>query len=138
MLKPKRIKFEKQHRGRMTGRSTLKVCSTLGEYILQANECKWVTARQIEATRRTISHALKREGKLRTLIFPQKPITARVRESRMGAGKGAVSHWVAVIKPNMFLFSIKGSSSNIAIKALLAGSYKLPLKTKIFSTVKIV
>ena len=131
MLKPKKIKFEKQHRGRMTGKDKHTSYPKVGKYFLQAKESQWISAKQIESTRRTIIHKLKREGKLSILFFPHKPVTTRVSESRMGSGKGNISHWVAVIKSNMYLFALQGITKELAYEALKAGSYKLPIKTQI-------
>ena len=103
MLSPKRTKYRKQHRGRLTGRAYRNNTITFGEFALQSQEPGWISARQIEATRRTITRSIKRGGKLWIKIFPDKPITARAAESRMGAGKGAVEYWVAVVKPGNIL-----------------------------------
>ena len=97
---------------------------------LQSQECGWITSRQIEATRRTITRAIKRGGKLWICIFPDKPITARAAESRMGSGKGAVDYWVAVIKPGNILFELGGVPLGLAKNAMKLASYKLPVKTK--------
>ena len=106
MLSPKRTKFRKQHRGRMKGKAFRNNKISFGDFALQSQECGWITSRQIEATRRTITRAIKRGGKLWICIFPDKPITARAAESRMGSGKGAVDYWVAVIKPGNILFEL--------------------------------
>jgi large subunit ribosomal protein L16 len=103
---------------------------SFGDYALQSQECGWITSRQIEATRRTITRSIKRGGKLWITIFPDKPITARAAESRMGAGKGAVDYWVAVIKPGTILFELGGVPLELAQTALKLASYKLPIKTK--------
>ncbi len=130
MLSPKRTKFRKQHRGRMKGRAYRNNKISFGEFGLQSQEPGWITSRQIEATRRTISRSIKRGGKLWITIFPDKPITARAAESRMGSGKGAVDYWVAVIRPGNILFELSGVSSEIAQISMKLASYKLPIKTK--------
>jgi len=103
---------------------------SFGDYGLQSQECGWITSRQIEATRRTITRAIKRGGKLWITIFPDKSVTARAAESRMGAGKGAVDYWVAVIKPGHILFELGGVPFDLAQNAMQLASYKLPVKTK--------
>ena len=133
MLSPKRTKFRKQHRGRMRGKAYRNNKISFGEYALQSQECGWITSRQIEATRRTITRSIKRGGKLWITVFPDKPVTARAAESRMGSGKGAVDYWVAVIKPGAVLFEINGLEEERALKVLKLASYKLPIKTKIIS-----
>ena len=130
MLSPKRTKFRKQHRGRMKGRAYRNNKISFGEFGLQSQEPGWITSRQIEATRRTISRSIKRGGKLWITIFPDKPITARAAESRMGSGKGAVDYWGAVIRPGNILFELSGVSSEIAQISMKLASYKLPIKTK--------
>ena len=107
MLLPKRTKFRKPHRGRMTGKSNANTI-VFGEYGLQAMEPVWITSRQIEATRRSITRYVRKTGKIWIRIFPDKSITERAAESRMGSGKGAVSYWVAVVKPGAVLFEING------------------------------
>lgn len=130
MLSPKRTKFRKQHRGRMKGAAYRNNKISFGEYALQAQEPSWLTSRQIEATRRTITRSIKRGGKLWITIFPDKPVTARAAESRMGSGKGAVDYWVAVVKPGTILFELAGVSPELAKNAMRLASYKLPIKTK--------
>ncbi len=130
MLSPKRTKFRKQHRGRMKGNASKGNTIVFGEYALQAKEPTWLTSRQIEATRRTITRHVKRGGKLWIRVFPDKPITARPAETRMGSGKGAPEYWVAVIKPGHIIFEIAGVPINIAKQAMRLASYKLPIKTK--------
>ena len=129
MLLPKRTKFRRQHRGRFKGVSKANTI-VFGDYGIQALEPVWLTSRQIEATRRTITRAMKRSGKLWITIFPDKPITARAAESRMGSGKGAVDYWVAVIKPGNILFELGGVPVELAQRAMKLASYKLPVKTK--------
>jgi len=133
MLSPKRTKFRKQHRGRLKGKACRNNTVQFGDFGLQALEPVWLTSRQIEATRRTITRYTRRGGKLWIKVFPDKPITARAEESRMGAGKGSVDYWVAVIKPGTVLFEITGVAPQIAKEALKTASYKLPIKTKILS-----
>ena len=130
MLSPKRTKFRKQHRGRMKRKAFRNNKISFGDFALQSQECGWITSRQIEATRRTITRAIKRGGKLWICIFPDKPITARAAESRMGSGKGAVDYWVAVIKPGNILFELGGVPLELAKNAMKLASYKLPVKTK--------
>nr|YP_010537613.1 ribosomal protein L16 [Tenuicylindrus belgicus]UYC31530.1 ribosomal protein L16 [Tenuicylindrus belgicus] len=130
MLSPKRTKYRKFHRGRMRGKATRNTTVTFGEYGLQALEPSWITSRQIEATRRTITRYTKRGGKIWIKIFPDKSVTARAAESRMGSGKGAVDYWVATVKPGTVLFEISGVSQETAKAALSLAAYKLPIKTK--------
>jgi large subunit ribosomal protein L16 len=130
MLSPKRTKFRKQHRGRMTGRAYRNNKISFGEFALQSQEHGWITSRQIEATRRTITRTIKRGGKLWITIFPDKPVTARAAESRMGAGKGAVDYWVAVVRPGNILFELSGVTNELAQNAMKLAAYKLPVKTK--------
>nr|YP_009227436.1 ribosomal protein L16 [Sargassum thunbergii]AMB49186.1 ribosomal protein L16 [Sargassum thunbergii] len=136
MLSPKRTKFRKQHRGKLKGKVFNRSTITFGDYAIQALEPTWLTSRQIEATRRTITRYTKRGGKLWITIFPDKPITARAAESRMGSGKGAVDYWVAVIKPGTILFELSGVPLKLAKDAMQIASYKLPIKTKFLSRIK--
>ncbi|MCP4537310.1 MAG: 50S ribosomal protein L16 [Chloroflexi bacterium] len=131
MLMPKRVKYRKQMRGRMKGRASRGVEVTFGEYGLQATEPHWVTSRQIEAARRTIVRHVKRRGKLWIRIFPDKPVTAKPAETRMGKGKGSVDHWVAVVKPGRIMFEIAGVPEELAREAMRLAAYKLPLKTQV-------
>jgi large subunit ribosomal protein L16 len=131
MLSPKRTKFRKMQRGRLKGKATRNTRLHHGNFGIQALEAVWLTSRQIEAVRRTISRYTKRNGKLWIKVFPDKSVTARAEESRMGSGKGAVDYWVVVIKPGNVLFEISGVSKEIALEALKIASYKLPIKTKI-------
>ncbi len=133
MLMPKRVKYRKQMRGRMRGKAYRGSDVSFGEYGLQSLEPGWVSARQIEAARRAIVHEMKRRGKLWIRIFPDKPYTKRAAETRMGKGKGAVDHWVAVIRPGRILFEIGGTDSQTATAALKRARYKLGFKTKIVS-----
>nr|WKK50239.1 ribosomal protein L16 [Ochrosphaera neapolitana] len=133
MLLPKRTKFRKLHRGRLKGIATKGNTVVFGDYAIQALEPVWLTSRQIEATRRSITRYVRRTGKIWIRIFPDKPVTERAAESRMGSGKGAVDYWVAVIKPGTVLFEINGLNREMAYKVLKLASYKLPIKTKIIS-----
>lgn len=132
MLLPKRTKFRKVHRGRLRGVSSANTI-VFGNYGLQALEPVWLTSRQIEATRRSITRYVKKTGKIWIRVFPDKPITERAAESRMGSGKGAVDYWVAVIKPGAILFEIDGLGQDRAYEILKLAAYKLPIKTKIVS-----
>jgi large subunit ribosomal protein L16 len=131
MLMPKRVKYRKQMRGRMKGQANRGVTIDAGEFGLQALEPAWVTARQIEAVRRVLVREMKRRGKVWIRIFPDKPVTAKPAETRMGKGKGAVDHWVAVVKPGRVMFEVAGVPENIARTALAQAAYKLPIKTQI-------
>lgn len=133
MLSPKRTKYRKFHRGRMSGIACRGNEISFGEYGLQALEPSWITSRQIESARRTITRYTKRGASLWIRIFPDKSITARAAESRMGSGKGAVDYWVAVVKPGTVLFEISSVPEGIARAALNLASYKLPIKTKFIS-----
>lgn len=133
MLSPKKLKYKKVHRGRLTGKACRNILLTFGEFGLQAIEPAWISARQIESVRRTLARYTKRSGKIWIKIFPDKPVTARAEESRMGSGKGSVEFWVAVVKPGAILFEMSGVSSDTALKALKSASYKLPIKTKILT-----
>jgi large subunit ribosomal protein L16 len=130
MLMPKRVKYRKHHRGRMKGQASRGVELAFGDYGLQALEPCWMTSRQIEAARRTIVRRVRRTGKLWIRIFPDKPVTAKPAETRMGKGKGAVDHWVAVVKPGRILFEITGVSEEEAKEAMDLAAYKLPIKTR--------
>jgi large subunit ribosomal protein L16 len=130
MLSPKRTKYRKYHRGRMRGKATRGNEICFGDFGLQALEPTWITSRQIEAARRTITRYTKRGASLWIRIFPDKTVTARAAESRMGSGKGAVDYWVAVVKPGTILFEISSVPEEVARAALNLAAYKLPLKTK--------
>nr|YP_011005583.1 50S ribosomal protein L16 [Cutleria multifida]WAM62587.1 50S ribosomal protein L16 [Cutleria multifida] len=130
MLSPKRTKFRKQHRGRLKGKASRGNTINFGDYAIQALEPTWLTSRQIEATRRTITRYTKRGGKLWITIFPDKPVTARAAESRMGSGKGSVDYWVAVVKPGTIIFELSGVPLKLAKEAMETAAYKLPIKTK--------
>ena len=133
MLLPKRTKFRRVHRGRMKGVATKSNKIVFGDFGLQATEPIWLTSRQIEATRRSITRYVRRTGKIWIRVFPDKPITERAAESRMGSGKGTPEYWVAVIKPGNILFEINGLTEEMAYKVLKLASYKLPIKTKILA-----
>ena len=133
MLLPKRTKYRKQHRGRMKGRAGRGNTISFGEYGLQALEPCWMTSRQIEAARRAIVRHVKRGGKLWIRVFPDKPVTAKPAETRMGGGKGAVDHWVAVVKPGRMIFEIAGIPEEDAREAMRLASHKLPIKTRFVS-----
>ena len=130
MLLPKRTKYRKLHRGRMKGRAGRGNTLSFGEFGLQALEPCWMTSRQIEAARRAIVRHVKRGGKLWIRIFPDKPVTAKPAETRMGGGKGAVDHWVAVVKPGRMIFEISGVPEEAAREAMRLASHKLPIKTR--------
>jgi large subunit ribosomal protein L16 len=130
MLMPKRIKYRKQMRGRMKGKAGRGAEISFGEYGLQAMEPCWMTSRQIEAARRAIVRYVRRGGKLWIRIFPDKPVTAKPAETRMGSGKGNVDHWVAVVKPGRVIFEIAGVSEEAAREALRLAAHKLPIKTQ--------
>lgn len=132
MLMPKRVKWRKQMRGRMKGKATRGAEVTFGEYGLQAQEPGWVTARQIEAARRSIVRALRRRGKVWIRIFPDKPVTRKPAETRMGKGKGNVEYWVAVVKPGRIMFEVGGGvPADVALEALRLAQYKFSIKTKV-------
>jgi large subunit ribosomal protein L16 len=131
MLQPKRTKWRKQMRGRMTGHETRGVEVTFGEYGLQALEPCWLTQRQLEAARRALVRYMKRRGKVWIRVFPDKPVTQRAAETRMGKGKGAVDHWVAVIKPGRIILELSGLPDDVAREAIRLASHKLPIKTKV-------
>jgi large subunit ribosomal protein L16 len=133
MLMPKRVKYRKQMRGRMRGKASRGAEVQFGEWGLQALEPGWMSARQIEAARRAIVRAARRRGKVWIRIFPDKPITARAAESRMGKGKGDVEFWAAVIKPGRVLFEVGGMPEEVAREALTRAKYKLSVKTKIIA-----
>lgn len=130
MLMPKRVKYRKQHRGRMRGEATSGAEFSAGEYGLKALEPGWITDRQIEAARVTLARSLKRGGKVWIRIFPDKPVTAKPAETRMGSGKGAPEYWVAVVKPGRMLFEVAGVPEDLALEALRHAAFKLPIRTK--------
>ena len=129
MLLPKRTKFRKQHRGRLKGVSTADTI-VFGDYGIQALEPVWLTSRQIEATRRSITRYVRRTGKIWIRIFPDKPVTKKPAEVRMGKGKGAPEYWVACVKPGTILFEAEGVTRNLAKEALSLAAQKLPISTR--------
>ena len=131
MLLPKRVKYRKQQRGRNKGMAHRGNSVAFGEYGLMSMEGTWMTSRQIEAARRAISGYIKRGGKIWIRIFPDKPVTQKPAETRMGSGKGSVDHWVAVIKPGRVLFELSGVAPDVANEALRRGAQKLPVKCKV-------
>ncbi len=131
MLMPKRVKFRKAQRGRMKGKAQRGSSIAFGDFGLKALEPHWITSRQIEACRVALSRKMKRDGKVWIRIFPDKPVSKKPLETRMGKGKGAPEFWVVVIKPGRILFEVGGVSKEIAHEALSLCSYKLPIKTKV-------
>ena len=130
MLSPKRTKYRKPHRGRLKGKAMRGNKIAFGDFALQAIEPGWITSRQIEAGRRAMSRYARRGGKLWIRVFPDKSITARAAETRMGAGKGAPDYWVAVVKPGKILYEMRGVSEAIARSSMRIAAYKMPVKTK--------
>lgn len=135
MLQPKRVKYRKAFRGRRTGIATRGSSIQFGDFALKSLDSGWVTARQIESARRSITHHTKRGGRLWIRIFPDKPVTKKPPETRMGSGKGAVDHYVSVVKPGSILFEMSGVSPEIAHEAMRKASAKLPINVK-FITIK--
>ncbi|MCH7996532.1 MAG: 50S ribosomal protein L16 [Chloroflexi bacterium] len=133
MLQPKRVKYRKAHRGHRRGTAHAGTALTFGEFGLKALTRAWITSRQIEAARRAITHHVKRGGQIWIRIFPDKPVTAKPLETRMGSGKGNVDHWVAVVKPGRMLFEIGGVDREVAKEAMRLASHKLPVATKFIS-----
>ena len=133
MLMPKRVKYRKQMRGRMKGKASRGAEVSFGEYGLQAVEPCWMTSRQIEAARRAIVRYVRRGGKVWIRVFPDKPVTQKAAETRMGSGKGSVDHWVAVIRPGRILFEIAGVPEDSAKEAMRLAAHKLPIKTQFVS-----
>lgn len=129
MLMPKRLKYRRQHRGRMRGKALRGAELHYGDYALKALEPAWITSRQIEAARRVIVRMMKRTGQVWIRIFPDKPVTQKAAETRMGSGKGAVDHYVAVVKPGRILFEVGGIDAETAKEALLQATQKLPIAT---------
>lgn len=130
LLAPSRTKYRRQHRGRMRGEATRGSTIAFGEYGLQALEPCWMEARQIESARIALTRFMKRGGKVWIRVFPDKPISAKPAETRMGSGKGAVDHWVAVVKPGRIIFEVSGVSEEIAKEAVRLASHKLPVKCR--------
>ena len=131
MLMPKRVKYRRVHRGRMKGKALRGNSLTYGEYGLQALEPAWITSNQIEAARRAMTRYIKRGGNIWIKIFPDKPVTEKPAETRMGSGKGAPEYWVSVVKPGRIMFEMSGVSDEIAKEAMRLAAMKLPIKTKI-------
>jgi large subunit ribosomal protein L16 len=133
MLMPKKVKYRKQQRGRMTGKAWRGSTISFGEYGLKALECGWITDRQIEAARVAMTRFIKRGGKVWIRLFPDKPITKKPAETRMGKGKGAPEQWVAVIRPGKVLFEMEGVDAITAKQAMSLAADKLPIRTKLVS-----
>ena len=133
MLLPKRVKYRRVQRGRMKGKATRGNFIAYGDYGLQATEPCWLTSNQIEAARVAINRYMKRGGNVWIKVFPDKPVTTKPAETRMGSGKGSPEYWVAVVKPGRVLFEVAGVSEEVAHEALRLASYKLPCKTKIIA-----
>ena len=133
MLQPKRVKYRNKQRGRVKGLAVSGSTLNFGEFGLKATTPAWVTSRQIEAARRVITRYARRGGRVWIRVFPDKSVTARAAETRMGKGKGAVDHWVAVVKPGRIIFELAGIPEDEAKEALKLASAKLPLRTKVVS-----
>jgi len=138
MLAPKKVKFRKIHKGRTRGLATRGNRLSFGEFGLQVVEPGWISARQIEASRIAMTRFIKRGGKVWIRIFPQKSITKKAAETRMGSGKGNPEYWVAVVKPGTILFEMEGVTKEIAVKAMTLALHKLPLKTKFISRTELI
>lgn len=130
MLMPKRVKYRKSHRGRMRGEAHSGASVVFGEFGLQALDRAWITAQQIEASRRAVTRFIKRGGKLWIRVFPDKPVSKKPAETRMGSGKGNAEFWVAVVRPGRVMFELAGVSEDVAREALTLAGHKLPIKTK--------
>lgn len=130
MLMPKRVKHRKQMKGRMTGKPCRGTTLSFGEFGLQSTECGWLDSRQIEAARIAMTRYIKRGGKIWIRVFPDKPLTAKPAETRMGKGKGSPDSWVAVVRPGTILYEMEGVTEEIAREALRLAAHKLPLTTK--------
>ena len=130
MLMPKRVKHRKQHRGRRTGKAFRGSKITIGEFGLKALEDHWITSRQIEAARIAMTRYIRRGGKIWIRIFPDKPVTQKPAETRMGSGKGSPEFWVAVVKPGRILFEMEGVDEEVAREAMRLAAHKLPIKTR--------
>ena len=133
MLMPKRVKYRRVHRGRMTGKALRGNTLAYGEFGLVATEPGWITSNQIEAARIAMTRFTKRSGQVWIKIFPDKPVTKKPAETRMGSGKGSPEYWVAVVKPGRVMFEIAGVSEEVAREALRLASHKLPIKTKVMA-----
>jgi large subunit ribosomal protein L16 len=130
MQQPKRVKYRKSHKGHRRGQAQAGNTITFGDFGLQALESAWLTSRQIEAARRAITRYIRRGGKVWIRIFPDKPVTKKAAETRMGGGKGAPDHWVAVVKPGRILFEMAGVGEEVARGAIRLAAYKLPINTR--------
>lgn len=128
---PKKTKYRKSHKGRRGGKASRKLTISFGQYALKTMEPCWVSSRQIEAARRVMTRYTKRGGKIWIRIFPDKPVTAKGGEMPMGKGKGAVDHYVAVVKPGMIMFEMDGVEEKMAVEAMRLAAYKLPVKCKV-------
>ncbi|BFL73061.1 MAG: 50S ribosomal protein L16 [Anaerococcus sp.] len=137
MLMPKRVKYRRQHRGRMKGEAQKGNQLAYGEYGLQALEATWMTANQIEAARRAMTRYIKRGGQIWIKVFPDKPVSKKPAEVRMGSGKGAPEYWVAVVKPGRVLFEMSGVSEETAREAMRLAAQKLPIKTKFIQRLEV-
>ena len=135
MLLPKRVKYRRVHRGRMTGKAMRGNTVAYGEFGLMATEPGWITSNQIEAARIAMTRYTKRGGQVWIKIFPDKPVTKKPADTRMGSGKGSPEYWVAVVKPGRVMFEIAGVSEEVAREALRLASHKLPIKTKVITAV---
>ncbi len=133
MLLPKRVKYRRVHRGRLTGKAMRGNTVTYGDFGLQATEPAWITSRQIEAARIAMTRYIKRGGQVWIKIFPDKPVTEKPAETRMGSGKGSPEYWVAVVKPGRVMFEIAGVSEDVAREAMRLAANKLPIKCKFVS-----
>jgi len=130
MLQPRRVKFRKAQKGRRRGQANSGNTVVFGDFGLQAMESAWLTARQIEAARRAITRHVRRGANIWVCVFPDKPVTKKAAETRMGSGKGAPDHWVAVVKPGRILFEMAGVAEDVAKEAMRLASHKLPIETK--------
>lgn len=130
MLQPKRVKFRKTHKGRRRGKANAGDTVSFGDFGLQAEQSAWVTARQIESARRAMTHHVRRGGKIWIRVFPDKSVTKKPAETRMGSGKGAPDHWVAVVRPGRIMFEMTGVAEEVAKEAMRLASHKLPLETR--------
>jgi len=131
MLMPKRVKYRKSHRGRRRGKAFRGSSISFGDFAIKATQAGWITSRQIEACRIAITRTMKRDGKVWIRIFPDKPVSKKPLETRMGKGKGNPEFWIAVVKPGRILFEVNGVSKEIAMEAFRLASHKLPIKTRV-------
>jgi large subunit ribosomal protein L16 len=131
MMMPKKVKYRKQQRGRMAGKAWRGSTVAFGDYGLKALSCGWITDRQIEAARVAMTRSIKRGGKVWIRLFPDKPITKKPAETRMGKGKGAPEQWVAVVRPGKVLFEMEGVAQDVALAAMRLAAHKLPIRTKV-------